>query len=318
MKLMEQLRQKIRFKQYSLRTEKSYMDWVHRFILFHHKRHPLDMGAGEIESFLTHLAVERKVAASTQNQALSAILFLYREVLDQEIPWMENFSRANRPVRLPVVLSRREVEVLLGAITHKRHRVMLRLIYGTGMRIMECIRLRVKDIDFDRNEILIRAGKGNKDRITVLPGSLVNDLNEELAASRNLFDQDRADQVAGVYLPYALARKYPSAGIEWAWHWVFPSSKLSRDPRSSVIRRHHMDEKALQRSMKQAVRSSRIARQSTPHTLRHSFATHLLENGYDIRTVQELLGHNDVKTTMIYTHVLNKGGRAVVSPLDTI
>jgi integron integrase len=317
MKLMDQVRNKIRYKQYSLRTEQAYTGWIRRYIFFHNKRHPAEMGASEIESFLTHLAVERKVSPATQNLALNSILFLYREVLEIELPWLDDFSHAKRPQRLPVVLSREEVNTLLDSVDKPLHSLVLRLLYGTGMRLMECIRLRVKDLDFGRNEITIREGKGRKDRVTVLPAAVLDDLKRQLVLARRWYDQDRVNHVPGVFMPDALARKYPNAGKEWAWHWVFPSSKLSTCPRTKVIRRHHMDEKAIQRSMKQAVHRVGIAKPASPHTLRHSFATHMLENGYDIRTVQELLGHSNVKTTMIYTHVLNRGGRGVRSPLDS-
>ena len=316
MKLMDQVRSKIRYKQYSLRTEQAYVGWIRRYILFHNKQHPSEMGKTEIEVYLTHLAVNRKVSASTQNLALSAILFLYRDVLEIELPWLDNFSPAKRPQRLPVVLSREEVRNLLDSVDKPLHALVLRLLYGTGMRLMECIRMRIKDIDFDRNEITIREGKGRKDRITVLPASITEELKKQLAVSRRFFDQDRINLVPGVYMPDALERKYPNAGTEWAWQWVFPSTKLSTCPRTKTVRRHHMDEKAIQRSMKLTIRRIGINKPASPHTLRHSFATHLLENGYDIRTVQELLGHSDVKTTMIYTHVLNRGGRGVTSPLD--
>jgi integron integrase len=316
MKLMDQVRNKIRYKQYSLRTEQAYVGWIKRFIFFHNKRHPAEMGASEIESFLTHLAVKRKVSASTQNLALSAVLFLYRDVLELELPWLDGFSPAKRPQRLPVVLTQEETQSMLDNVEKPLHALVLRLLYGTGMRLMECILLRVKDLDFARGEIMIREGKGRKDRVTVLPSAVVDDLRRQLSISRRWYDQDRVNQVPGVFLPDALARKYPNAGREWAWHWVFPSAKLSTCPRTRVIRRHHMDEKAIQRGMKQALQRAGIAKPASPHTLRHSFATHMLENGYDIRTVQELLGHSDVKTTMIYTHVLSRGGRGVKSPLD--
>ena len=316
MKLMEQVRNKIRYKQYSLRTEQAYAGWIKRYIFFHNKRHPSEMGASEIESFLTYLAVKRKVSASTQNLALCAILFLYRDVLEIELPWLDDFSPAKRPQRLPVVLSREEVQTLLDNVEKPLYALILRLLYGTGMRLMECIRLRVKDLDFERSEIMIREGKGRKDRVTVLPSAVMDDLTKQLSISRRWYNQDRVNQVPGVFLPDALERKYPNAGKEWAWHWVFPSAKLSTCPRTRVIRRHHMDEKAIQRSMKQTIHHVGITKSASPHTLRHSFATHMLENGYDIRTVQELLGHSDVKTTMIYTHVLNRGGRGVKSPLD--
>ena len=314
-KLLDQVRERIRTKHYSIRTETQYVHWIRRFILFHGKKHPKDMGAPEVEAFLTHLAVEDHVAAATQNQALSALLFLYREVLGIDLPWLDNVTRAKRPQRLPVVLTRDEVHAVLGRMSGT-YGLMARLLYGTGMRLMECVRLRVKDVDFARGEILIRDGKGGKDRVTMLPQSLVLPLQDYLRQRKVLFDDDMRAGKAGVYLPDALARKYPGAPTEWGWQYVFVSGSFSTDPRSGEERRHHLDEKLLQRAMKKAVQAAGLAKPATPHTLRHSFATHLLEGGYDIRTVQELLGHSDVFTTMIYTHVLNKGGRGVVSPLD--
>ena len=273
------------------------------------------MGAKEVEHFLSHLATQGNVSAATQNQALSAILFLYREVFEQQLPWMDNVIRAKKPQRLPVVLSKEEVAKILSRM-EGTYSLMARLLYGTGMRIMECCRLRVQDVDFDRGEILIRNGKGAKDRVTMLPTSLAEPLKAHLAKRRQLFDDDTAKGMADVYLPDALERKYPSASRDWVWQYVFCSGSFSTDPRSGAVRRHHLDEKLLQRAMKRAVAAANIAKPATPHTFRHSFATHLLEGGYDIRTVQELLGHSDVSTTMIYTHVLNKGGRGVTSPLD--
>ncbi len=314
-KLLDQVRDKIRVKHYSIRTETQYVQWVRRFILFHGKRHPKDMGGSEVEAFLTHLAVEGNVSASTQNQALSALLFLYREVLEIELPWLDDVVRAKKPQRLPSVLNRAEVALVLERMEGV-YGLMARLLYGTGMRLMECCRLRVKDIDFVRHESLVRDGKGAKDRVTMLPETLVQVLQEHLAKRRRLYEDDHGKGMAEVYLPDALARKYPNAGTEWAWQYVFSSGSFSIDPRSGHERRHHIDEKLLQRAMKKAVTASGITKFATPHTLRHSFATHLLEGGYDIRTVQELLGHSDVSTTMIYTHVLNKGGKGVVSPLD--
>lgn len=316
MKLMEQVREKIRYKHYSLRTEQAYVGWIKRFIYFHNKRHPYEMGAPEIESFLTYLAAKRKVSASTQNVALSSILFLYKEVLVMDLPWLESFTPAVKPKRLPVVLTKPEVELIFSAVSHPLHLLILQLLYGSGMRLMECIRLRIKDFDLDKREVVIRHGKGGKDRVTVLPELVLVSMRSLVTQSRAIYELDRANNVPGVYMPYALGRKYPNAGKEWAWHWLFPSTKLSVCPRTKIQRRHHLDEKAIQRSMKQAVIDCGVVKTATPHTLRHSFATHLLENGYDIRTVQELLGHSDVKTTMIYTHVLNKGGRGVKSPLD--
>lgn len=316
-KLLDRVRDKIRLKHYSLRTEQTYVDWIRRFILHHGKRHPGDMGAAEVEAFLTHLAVAGKVAASTQNQAKSALLFLYREVLETELPWLDGIESAKTPRRLPVVLTVVEVQAVLSRLSGT-HWLIGCLLYGTGMRIMECLRLRVKDVDFGRGEILVRDGKGFKDRVTMLPAIAVSPLQEHLARVRALHERDLADGVPPVFLPYALERKYPNAGREWSWQFVFPADGLSVDPRSGVTRRHHLQDQAFQRAMKQAVRDAGLARPATPHTLRHSFATHLLDGGYDIRTVQELLGHSDVKTTMIYTHVLNRGGRGVVSPMDRL
>lgn len=316
-KLLDQVRARIRVKHYSIRTEDQYVQWIRRFIYFHDKRHPLDMGAPEVEAFLTDLAVTGGVAAATQNQALAALLFLYREVLGITLPWLDNVTRAKPSRRLPVVLTPVEVRAVLDRMDGV-YGLMARLLYGTGMRLMECVRLRVKDVDFGRNEILIRDGKGAKDRVTMLPAASVQTLQEHLARRRILFEDDRAAGKAEVWLPDALAKKYPNAATEWAWQFVFCSGSYSTDPRSGRVRRHHVDEKLLQRAMKKAVTAARLTKPATPHTLRHSFATHLLESGQDIRTVQELLGHSDVSTTMIYTHVLNKGGRGVTSPLDRL
>lgn len=316
-RLLDQVRDRIRVKHYSIRTETQYLQWIRRFILFHDKRHPRDMGAAEVEAFLTHLAVEGRVAAATQNQALSALLFLYREVLGINLPWLDGVVRAKLPQRLPVVLTRQEVSGLLDRM-NGLHGMMARLLYGTGMRLMECVRLRVKDVDFEQAEIVVRDGKGAKDRVTMLPQSLIGPLQEHLRWRRQLFEDDKAKGRAAVYLPNALDKKYPNAETDWAWQYVFPAAGFSIDPRSGDERRHHVDEKALQRAVKKAVQASGIAKLATPHTFRHSFATHLLQSGYDIRTVQELLGHADVATTMIYTHVLNKGGRGVTSPLDAM
>lgn len=299
----------------SIRTEEAYVGWVRRFILANDKRHPRELGAREVEAFLTHLAMRVHVSASTQNQALSALLFLYREVLQVELPWMENIRRAKKPERLPVVLSREEVAALLAEMNGETW-LMASLLYGAGLRLMECVRLRVQDVDFVRREITVRRGKGGKDRRTMLPAMVVDALQGQLAEARRTHERDLAAGFGAVWLPDALARKYPNAAREWSWQYIFPASARSIDPRSGAERRHHLDETVLQRAVKQAVRRARIHKPATCHTLRHSFATHLIEGGYDIRTVQELLGHKNVSTTQIYTHVLNRGGRGVLSPLD--
>ena len=314
-RLLDRVRDKIRLRHYSIRTEQVYVDWIKRFIVFHGKRHPETLGASEVEAFLTNLAVEHNVAAATQNLAKSSILFLYRDVLGRDLPWLEHVERARAPSRLPTVLSREEVASVL-ALLRGVHRLIGRLLYGSGMRIMECVRLRVKDVDFSRREILIRDGKGSKDRVTMLPRGVVGSLHEQLASARAQHMLDLRDGFGNVWLPFALARKFPTAGREWGWQFVFPADRRSYDPRTDAVRRHHISDQAFQRAMKQAVHDAGIVKPATPHTLRHSFATHLLESGYDIRTVQELLGHADVSTTMIYTHVLNRGGRGVTSPLD--
>ena len=314
-RLLDRLRDRIRLKHYSIRTEHAYADWVRRFILFHGKRHPSELGVQEVEAFLTHLAVERRVSASTQNQAKSARLFLYKDVLDAELPWLKNVTGAKSPQRLPVVLNRNEVDALLAGMTGTSG-LIARMLYGSGLRLLEAVRMRVKDLDRERLEIVVRDGKGAKDRITMLPASLVAPLSAQLALARALHNRDVAEGLGEVWLPFALERKYPSTARDWGWQYIFPSERLSRDPRSGKTRRHHLDEQGVQRSMRRALIAADIHRPATPHTLRHSFATHLLGAGYDIRTIQELLGHSDVSTTMIYTHVLNRGGRAVRSPLD--
>jgi len=314
-RLLDQVRDRIQTLHYSIRTEQSYISWIKRFIIYHNKRHPKEMGRLQIEAFLTYLAVKRKVSASTQNQALNAILFLYRQVLFIDLPWLEDVTRAKKPVRLPVVLSVSEVGDILASLDGVKC-LVAQLLYGTGMRLMECLRLRVKDIDFERKEILIRQGKGGKDRVTVLPDKVSDTLAMHLERVKRLHSQDLSDGLGCVYLPYALEKKYKNACRQWCWQYVFPSSITGKDPRSHRIARHHMHAQTIQRAIKLAVRKSKINKPASTHTLRHSFATHLLENGYDIRTVQELLGHKDVSTTMIYTHVLNKGGRGVKSPLD--
>jgi len=315
--LLERVRLKIRLKHYSLRTEQAYLDWIKRFILFHRKRHPADMGAGEVEAFLTHLAAVRNVAASTQNQAKSALLFLYKEVLAIELPWLDHVERAKAPMRLPVVLTKDEVALVLQRLEGV-HALLGRLLYGTGMRIMEGVRLRVKDVEFARRQVVIRDGKGQKDRISVLPDGLLRPLRVQIEQALATHGQDLRAGHGNVWLPHALACKYPRAATEPGWQYVFPAPYRSVDPRSGIVRRHHLGDQAFQRAMRQAVRDAGIVKPATPHTLRHSFATHLLDAGYDIRTVQELLGHSNVSTTMIYTHVLNRGGRGVVSPLDRL
>jgi len=314
-KLLDQVRDALRLKHYSIRTEEAYVDWIKRYILFHSKRHPKDMGLAQVQAFLTHLAVEGQVAASTQNQALSALLFLYREVLKIDLDTPLDAVRAKKPSRLPVVLTRAETHQVIQGLAGM-YQLMAKLLYGSGLRLMECVRLRVKDIDFDLREIGVRDAKGGHERVTMLPASLVTPLQEHLQRVKLLHERDLAAGLGQVYLPYALERKYPTASVEWGWQYVFPSDRLSLDPRSGLRRRHHVDESNLQRAVKDAVRLARVAKPASCHTFRHSFATHLLESGYDIRTVQELLGHQDVKTTMIYTHVLNRGGLAVRSPLD--
>ncbi|MEQ1601636.1 MAG: integron integrase [Methylophilaceae bacterium] len=317
-KLLDQVRDKIRFKHYSLSTEEVYVSWIKQYILFHDKRHPLEMGAHEVEAFLTYLATTRQVASATQNQALSAILFLYREVLALDLPWLNNFERSKKPKRLPVVLTPLEVQALLRGTDQAPEPIglMIKLLYGTGMRLMEAVRLRVKDVDLSRREIIVRDGKGGKDRVTMLPESLLEAMREQITRRRAWFDEDLLAGKVDVWLPDALAVKYPNAPKEWGWQYIFAASKYSVDPRSGAKRRHHVEEKQVQRYVKRAAQIAGIAKPTSPHTLRHSFATHLLQAGYDIRTVQELLGHSDVTTTMIYTHVLNKGGRGVSSPLD--
>ena len=316
-KLLDLVKNAIRVRHYSLRTEESYVYWIRGFVRFNGLRHPRDLSAKEVTAYLTHLAVERDVAAATQQQALSALLFLYKQVLGIDLPWLDDIVRPKKPARLPTVLNEREVECIL-SLMEGVHGLMARLIYGTGLRLLECLRLRVKDVDFERREILVRDGKGAKDRVTMLPATLVAPLRNHLARSRVFFDLDRAASRPGVYLPHALERKYPVAGKSWAWFWVFPADGQSVDPVSGIERRHHQHEKSIQRALKKAVAQAGVCKPVSVHTLRHSFATHVLQAGYDIRTVQELLGHSDVSTTMIYTHVLNRGGRGVASPLDRL
>jgi integron integrase len=314
-RLLDQVREVVRRRHYSYRTEETYVHWIKRFIHFSAKRHPRELGAAEVTAFLNHLVGERHVAAATQNQALAALLFLYKEVLAQPLPWLENIEHARRPVRKPTVLTRTEAQSLLAQLKGTKW-LMASLLYGAGLRLRECLTLRVKDIDFGYRQILVRDGKGGKDRVTVLPAPVSQPLQAHLARVKQWHEQDLADGCGDVELPDALARKYPRAPCEWGWKFVFPSHKRSADPRTGVIRRHHVYENYLIRGVKEAAWRAGITKHVSCHTLRHSFATHLLESGYDIRTVQELLGHNDVSTTMVYTHVLNKGGRGVRSPLE--
>lgn len=316
-KLLDQLRDAIRRKHLSLATEQAYVQWCKRFILFHDKRHPKDMGEVEIRAFLTDLAVTRNVAASTQNQALNALVFLYTHVLERGLGSFGEVERAKRPERLPVVLTREEMRGILSALTGV-NRLIGDLMYGAGLRVMEVLRLRVKDVDFGQRHLLIRDGKGGKDRTALLPARAAEALRTHLERGRLLWERDRAADLPGIELPFAIAEKYPTAGEEWGWQWAFPSDQLSVDPRSGVRRRHHLYETGIQRAVKAAAKLAGVVKPATPHTFRHSFATHLLEDGADIRTVQALLGHADVSTTMIYTHVLNRGPAGVVSPLDRL
>ncbi len=319
-RLLDTLRAQIRYRHYSRSTENAYVGWVRAYIRFHGLRHPLDMSRDEIESFLTWLADDRQVAPSTHRQALSALLFLYQKVFNQVLPWMDDLGRPRQQRRVPVVLSADEVSRLFAALrsSESPYPLLAELLYGTGMRLMEGLRLRVKDVDFDRRAIIVREGKGAKDRVVMLPAALEAPLRAQLAQAHALWAADRSVGLAGVYLPHALARKYPRAALAWNWSWVFPQALTSWDPRGGVQRRHHQQDQTFQRHFKLAVAAAGIVKAATPHTLRHSFATHLLQAGYDIRTVQELLGHADVSTTMIYTHVLRLGGGAVRSPLDSL
>lgn len=316
-RLLDQVRNVIRCKHYSIRTEHSYLDWIKRYILFHKKQHPQDLDEKHISAFLTHLAVAKKVASSTQNQALCALVFLYRDVLKKELGEFEDLVRAKKPEKLPVVFTQEEVKQVLLQMNGVNW-LMGQLLYGAGLRVMECVRLRVKDIDFGYNQIVVRDGKGKKDRVTMLPNIIVDELQRHLLKVKKIHENDLKAGFGAVYLPYALERKYKNANRDWAWQYVFPAVKRSTDPRSGIVRRHHLSESVPQRAVRQALRSSGIHKAGSCHSLRHSFATHLLESGYDIRTVQELLGHRDVSTTMIYTHVLNRGGKGVQSPGDCL
>lgn len=316
-RLLDQMRAAIRVKHYSLRTEKTYLSWVRHYIHWSGLRHPADMGAAEVEAFLSMLANQRDVAASTQNQALAALLFLYKQVLGIDLPWLDGITRAKKPARLPVVLSQAEVAAIIG---HNRgvNGLIIRLLYGTGTRLMEALRLRVKDIEFASNIILVRGGKGDKDRVVPLPSTLMQQLRDQIAARRKMHDVDLARGMVDVELPHALWKKYPNAPKEWAWQYVFAAADYSTDPRTGVVRRHHIHEKTIQRAMRAAVIAAGIHKPASCHTLRHSFATHLLESGTDIRTIQQLLGHSDVSTTMIYTHVVKHGAAGAISPLDRL
>ncbi|NNC77310.1 MAG: integron integrase [Woeseiaceae bacterium] len=312
---MDEASDAFRLHHYSYRTEQTYKKWMRRFIIFHNKRHPKDMGADEISAFLNDLAVNRLVSASTQNQALSALLFLYKKVLGVDLPWLNDFTNAKRPARAPVVMTRAEVNKVL-SLMRDRHWLMASLLYGSGIRMSECLNLRVQDIDFDYLQLTVRDGKGGKDRRTILPGSLIEPIEKQLEWVKGLLERDKAAGRPGVSLPTAIQRKYEGASLSWTWQYLFPSSKYALIRRNNGYRRHHAHPSGLSRAVKAAVMESGISKRATSHTFRHSFATHLLESGYDIRTVQELLGHSDVKTTQIYTHVLQRGGHAVRSPLD--
>ncbi len=317
MKLLDQLRNEIRFKHYSIRTEKAYVDWVKRFILFHDKQHPEEMGEVEIKQFLNWLALKGKVAASTQNQALCSILFLYKNVINKEITWVENIKWAKRPRKLPVVFSESEIKkimVLLDGI----HWLVANIMYGAGLRLNECVSLRVQDIDFDYRQIMVRNAKGEKERATVLPDGLREDLRRQIEKVSVMHKNDLENGYGKVYMPYAIERKYPNANKQLIWQYLFPSKSLAVDPRSNRKQRHHIHVDTVQRAIRAAIRLSGIRKKGSSHSFRHSFATHLLEAGYDIRTIQELLGHEDISTTMIYTHVLNKGAGAVKSPFDKL
>lgn len=315
--LLDVVRREMRTRHLSLRTEQQYVYWIRWFVRFHRRRHPREMGAPEVEAFLAMLASERGASPSTHNQALSALLFLYRAVLKQDLPWLDKLARPKRPRPLPVVMTMEEVAAAL-SLLEGQYALLGRLLYGTGMRIMEALRLRVKDVDFAHSTLIVRSGKGNKDRALMLPQALVPGLRAQLAHARAVYAADRAAGRAGVEIPDGLASKYPRASESWQWHWVFPQATPSVDPRSGLERRHHLYDQTFQRAFKRAVTAARIDKPATPHSLRHAFATHLLQAGYDIRTVQELLGHADVSTTMIYTHVLKVGGMGVRSPLDTL
>ena len=316
-KLLTQVRQVIRTKHYSRRTEEAYVNWIRKFILFHNKRHPAEMGEKEIAEFLSHLAMKRNVSASTQNQALCAIIFLYREIIHKKIGEIEELVWAKKPKRIPTVFSRSEIKAILSNLNGAKW-LMASLMYGSGLRLRECLQLRIKDIDFEYKQIIVRSAKGEKDRVTVLPEKLIIPLKNHIAKVKLLHERDLRDGFGSVYLPDALDRKYPNAQFEFGWQWLFPAPNISTDPKTGIRRRHHQGDWAIQRAIKQAKNKAGIIKHASCHNLRHSFATHLLEDGYDIRTIQELLGHEDINTTMVYTHVLNKGGLGVRSPTDKL
>ncbi len=314
-KLLDRVRNEIRVRHYSLRTEKSYINWIKRFILFHNKRHPAEMGADEIRMFVNHLATTENVSSSTQNQALQAILFLYKDILKIEVGWINEIERVARIKHIPVVFSKTEAKNVIVNIAGTA-KLVAALLYGGGLRLNECLRLRIKDIDFDYKQIIVRDGKGEKDRRTTLPESLISDLRDQIKAVKKIHTEDLKNNKGETVLPYALQKKYPNAAIEFGWQFLFPSNSFVKDEKTKMSYRYHIHGTTIQKAIKEALKKSDITKPGSPHTFRHSFATHLLEAGYDIRTVQELLGHKDVRTTMIYTHVLNKGGMGVKSPLD--
>lgn len=315
--LLDSVRAVMRVRHYSYETEKRYIYWIRKYIFFHNVRHPAEMGAAEVEAFLSHLAVAKSVAASTQNQALASLLFLYREVLKINLPWLDKFSPARKSSRVPVVLTKEEVKIILDELKGTNW-LIANLLYGSGLRLMEALRLRVKDLDFGFRQIVVRDGKGGKDRFTVMPTKLIEPLQKQLEFARRLHEQDLRRGFGRVEMPFALERKYPNAEKEWIWQYVFPSKNLSKNPRTGATGRHHVSPASLQKPFKEVIRKSRIAKNASPHTLRHSFATHLLQDGYDIRTIQELLGHKELTTTMIYTHVLNQHRLGVKSPVDGV
>jgi len=316
-KLLDQMRAELRYRHFSIRTEKSYLGWIKRFIHFHQKRHPEEMGESEIKQFVNWLAYQGNVSASTQNQALCSILFLYKNVLKHDVVWIDNIKWAKRPKRLPVVFSEAEIRKIM-LLLEGVHKLVAKIMYGSGLRLSECVSLRIQDLDFDYQQIIVRNAKGERDRATILPESLTDPLRDQIEKVRLIHNDDLKNGLGTVYLPYAIERKFPNASREYIWQYLFPSKTVSLDPRSGRKRRHHIHLDSVQRMIRKAVRQSGIRKRGSSHSLRHSFATHLLEAGYDIRTIQELLGHEDVSTTMIYTHVLKKGAGFVKSPVDRL